>query len=77
MIVAILAAVQLITLHTPDGREVAVAPEQVTSLTSSKENQENKLITGAAHCLVNLADGKFISVREDCIVVRKALEDAK
>ena len=73
MIVTILAAVQLVTLHTVDGRVVAIAPEQVTSLTSSKEGQDNKLVTGAVHCVVNLADGKFISVREDCFVVRKAL----
>jgi hypothetical protein len=50
MIVTILAAVQLVTLHTVDGREVMIAPEQVTSLTSSKESQDNKLV--ASQCTV-------------------------
>lgn len=65
----------LIVLHSVDGRETSVNPKQVTSLHASRDDQKNELITEHAHCVVGLADGKFVSVVEPCGAVRKLLEE--
>lgn len=65
----------LVLLHTVDGREVSVNPEQVTSLHANKANEDNKLLTSDVSCVVGLTDGKFVSVAESCEAVRKLLEE--
>jgi len=67
--------VALIVLHTVDGREVAINPAQVTHLQAAKPGEPNRLFTEGARCQINLADGKFVTVRESCDVVRKLLEE--
>ena len=69
----LLVALHLIVLHTVDGREVSVNPEQVTTLHATRD-EGNKLVTDEAHCVVMLTDGKFVSVAEACDEVRKLLE---
>jgi hypothetical protein len=71
------AIILLVILHAVDGREVAIAPAQVTSLHAAKEGQPNVLMTDAVHCVVNLTDGKFVSVIETCAEVRDLLEIAR
>jgi hypothetical protein len=67
---------RLIVLHTVDGHEVNVNPQQVTSLHAAKDDKPNKLYVEAARCIISLTDGKIVSVAEHCDVVRKLLEDA-
>jgi uncharacterized protein YlzI (FlbEa/FlbD family) len=62
-------------LHTVDGREIAINAEQVTSVTSGKDGESNKLLTDKVHCVVSLANGKFISVLEDCDAVLQKVGD--
>jgi hypothetical protein len=73
----VLAVLQLVVVHTIDGREVSINPKQVTSLHGAVDGKGNKLLTGDVSCVVGLTDGKFISVAENCDAVRKLLEDAK
>ncbi|MCA1452820.1 hypothetical protein I6F35_06245 [Bradyrhizobium sp. BRP22] len=67
-----LIAVVLIVLHVPDGREVAVNPAEVTTL--HQATGEGKVVTEGVHCVVNMTSGKFVSVIEDCGMVRKLIE---
>jgi hypothetical protein len=67
----------LIVLHTLDGNEVAINPQQVTSLHSGKPGQSSKLFVQGVNCVVGLTDGKFVSTIENCDQVLKMLEGAK
>ena len=74
---AYVAVLHLVLLHTVDGRVVAVNPEQVTSLQASIPDQPNKVLVETVQCVVGLTNGKFISVIEPCDAVRQMLEGAK
>jgi hypothetical protein len=70
--------VALIVLHTLDGREIDIAPAQVTHMREAKEDDEgNKAFTGGVRCMVNLTDGKFVTVIETCAEVRQKLGQAR
>jgi len=75
MITAVLlVAAKLIVLQTLDGYEVSVAADQITYLGAAKDGTSNRLLTEAARCIVNLTDGRFITVTETCSSVRQRLE---
>ena len=69
-------AVSLILLHSPDGYQVQINPEQVTSLITEREHREkgNRLYPDKAKCLVRLADGTQVPVTETCDDVKQMLE---
>jgi hypothetical protein len=73
----LLIALQLVVFHTVDGHEVAINPAQVTSMYAAKDDQKNKLFTDSVRCLIGLTDGKFVTVAENCDVVKRRLEEAK
>jgi len=75
MLAVVLLTLRLIVLHAVDGREVSIAAEQVTSLTAAKDDKPNALLAESVRCVVNLADGKFITVAEKCSVVRQLIEE--
>ena len=72
----LLAVLHLVVLHTVDGHEVAVSPDQVTSL-HARTNEPNKFFADSVNCIVGLTDGKIISTSEKCDEVKQRLEDAK
>lgn len=61
-------AVTWIVLHGLDGSEIHVRPEHITNLRPMKSDPtaEGKLFVEGVHCMVNLDDGKYISVVETC-----------
>ena len=63
-------------LHAPDGHEVRISPDQITSLHSGKigVKKEDRLYLESVKCLVNFTDGKFISVVEPCDVIQRMME---
>jgi hypothetical protein len=69
------AALNLIVLHQPDGREIAINTAQITSLYAALPNKPNRLVAPGSRCLIGLADGKFASVIETCVAVRRLIED--
>jgi uncharacterized protein YlzI (FlbEa/FlbD family) len=71
-----LAAELLIALHTVDGREIAVNPAHVTHMRQARPDSDadNKAFASGVHCMVNLSDGKFVTVVEDCDEVRRLIE---
>jgi hypothetical protein len=73
----IAAAVVLILLHGPDGHEIRINPHEVTSLRSAKPGEEGKHFAEEVHCMVSLADGKFVTVVEQCADIQKLMEELK
>ena len=69
-------ATALVILHAPGGKEVQINPDMVTSLRRG-EKDGSQHMTEEAHCFVNLADGKFVAVVEDCNEVRSRMEEVK
>jgi len=72
----ILLAMHLVLLHTVDGRDTLVNPEQVTSLTHRDDVEPNKLLVDTVRCVIGFSNGKFVSVLEHCDEVQRKLEDA-
>ena len=70
----VVAEVFLLLLHAPDGQEYRIASEQVTSLHAPRPSGDKHFVS-TVHCLVNLADGKFVSVVETCPEVAKKLAE--
>jgi hypothetical protein len=75
VIILAAAAVALVLLHRADGGSVEVAVGQVTSLHEAARAGP-KVVNSAARCVIWLADGRVLSVREPCDVVRGLLETA-
>ena len=69
--------VHLVLLHTVDGRETFVNPEQVVSMSSHKEGEANKVLVEGVQCVLGLSNGKIVSVLEHCDEVLRKLEDIK
>ena len=66
----------LVVLHIVDGTPVIINSDQITTLRSPSVVPEHthKLVTKDAKCQVNLADGKFVSVQEDCPTVQRMID---
>jgi hypothetical protein len=57
---------QLVALHSVDGRSIRINPLQITMLMSAPSGQKNKLFVAGANCMLNMSDGKFVTVTETC-----------
>lgn len=68
-------ALNLVVLHRADGQEVAVNPPQITSL-RAPAGALDRLAPQGSHCIVGLADGKWLAVIETCRAVQQLLEGA-
>jgi len=73
---AVLIVLHLVLLHTVDGRETLVNPEQVASISSRVAGEPNKLLVEGVECVIGLTNGKIVSVIEHCDVVQQRLEEA-
>lgn len=69
-------AVILVMLHGPDGREIDIAVDEVTSVHCKMPGTENKLFADGVNAVINLTDGKYVSVKETCNQVRDLLKEA-
>jgi len=76
MLLAAAAALELIMIVTLDGRNVLVNPKQIVSISEPSESRDakDKLMTDKVHCVVNLTNGTFISIAEDCPSLRQRLK---
>jgi hypothetical protein len=72
-----LAATVMLTLHAVDGHEIFVTAGHITSLQHRKPGEKNTLFVEGTNCLVNLTDGKFVTVVETCDEIHKLVEDAR
>lgn len=71
MILAVVAF-NLVILSGPDGQIIRINPSQVVSVREPRniEGHFHKDV----HCLIHMADGKFVAVTESCDIVRQLLE---
>jgi hypothetical protein len=67
-------ALQFLLLHTLDGRLVYISPLHVVSVGEARIDGK---LSKDVNCVVNLSDGKFITVVETCSMVKQQIEDAK
>ena len=71
----LLAAVLLITLHSPGGRAVYVNPQEVSSVRMPRDVNKEHFAKGT-RCVLLMANSQIISVIESCQEVRDKLEGA-
>ena len=65
----------MIILHSASGVEIDVNIATITNMRSPEPG--NKNFTPDVRCLINMSDGKFVTVRETCEEVRRAMEARK
>lgn len=76
----LLAAIVLIVLHSVDGFEVIVNPEEIAVMRPSSEAAKgtpNQLIVTGVHCIIGLTNGKYVSVVETCEAVRALIDKSQ
>lgn len=72
--IRVLIAIQLVTVHTVDGRVVAINPAAVQQLVHPHDRAPNhRLLVPGVKCLIMLA-GSYVSVSETCEQVQQLLE---
>jgi hypothetical protein len=65
----------MIILHSASGVEIDVNIATITNMRSPEPG--NKNFTPDVRCLINMSDGKFVTVRETCEEVRRVMEARK
>jgi len=65
----------MMILHTGTGIAVEVNTEAVTHLRNPEPS--NPSFAKGLNCMVNLSDGKFVTVIETCQEVRRLMQDRK
>ena len=61
----------MIILHSGAGVEMAVNPALITNMRNPEPG--NPSFTPTVRCLINMADGKFVTVKETCEEVRRMM----
>jgi len=65
----------LIILHSGSGTPLELNPAMVTNLRNPEPS--NGAFSPGVKCQINMADGKFVTVKETCAEVRKLMEATK
>ena len=61
----------MIILHSGSGVEMGVNPALITNMRNPEPN--NPSFTPNVKCLINMSDGKFVTVKETCEEVRRMM----
>jgi hypothetical protein len=67
-----LAVLHLVILTGPDGQVIQVNPDTVITVRPPRGNEH---FHPEIKCLIHTADGKIVTVTEDCDTVRERLEE--
>ena len=65
----------MIVLHSAGGIAIDVNTDQITHLRNPEPS--NPSFTRDVKCMVNLSDGKFVTVTETCMEVRRIMESSR
>ena len=65
----------MVILHSATGVEIEVNSATITNMRNPEPG--NKLFTQNVKCLINMSDGKFVTVKETCEQVRTIMETQK
>jgi uncharacterized protein YlzI (FlbEa/FlbD family) len=71
----LLVAVQMITVHMLDGREVLVNSAAIAQLQPGRADDDPKrVIIKGVYCVIFFPSGRYLSVVETCDEVRNLIE---
>jgi len=70
-----IAMVVMVILHSSTGVEIDVNTELITNMRSAEPGHKN--LAAGVNCMINMSDGKFVSVKETCEEVRRVMEARK
>ena len=74
MPMVMLAAVQMVTVHMLDGREVAINPKEITRMqTGRPDDDPARQFPAGINCVIWFTDGKYLSISETCAAVRELM----
>jgi hypothetical protein len=62
----------LIVLHSGAGTPIDLNADKITNMRSPEPG--NKNFSDNVRCQINMVDGKFVTVKETCLEVRKLME---
>jgi uncharacterized protein YlzI (FlbEa/FlbD family) len=65
----------MVVLHTVTGTAIEVNPLLITHLRHPEAN--NRSFVEGAQCMINMVDGKYVTVRETCAEVRQLIEEQR
>jgi hypothetical protein len=63
----------LLRLHTPGGQEIDVNADTIVTIREPRTEEEH--FPKGAKCILNMADGKFNLVVEECREVRRLIDE--
>jgi hypothetical protein len=66
-------AAHLIALHGPGDQTIYVNPKEVVSARAPRSEEH---FSPGVQCVLNMSDGKFNTVIEDCNIVDKLIEES-
>jgi len=76
MTLAELFALSLITLHGPNGQEIDINPNEVSSVRDISVATEGHFGKGV-RCLLFMTNGKVIGTAETCFDARRLIEEKR
>ena len=76
MTLAELFALTLITLHGPNGQEIDINPNEVSSVRDISVATEGHFGKGV-RCLLFMTNGKVIGTAETCLEARRLIEEKR
>ena len=62
----------MVILHSATGVEMGVNPDLITNMRNPEPGNSN--FTDKVRCLINMSDGKFVTVKETCEEVRAKIQ---
>lgn len=66
----------LLVLHMVDGRELIIAPAQITTMHEARSDDDPRRdLTKGIRCAIMLTDGKYVSVVEECHDIKQRIEE--
>lgn len=71
------AAVILLILHGPDGREIHISADAIATIRCKTVDGKNEFLNDRINALINTSDGKNVSVIETCDQIRDMLRKAQ
>jgi hypothetical protein len=68
------AAAVIITLHSGTGVPIEINPHEITSMRNPEPTAPSPSFSKELHCMINMSDGKYVTVKETCDQVKKMIE---
>jgi hypothetical protein len=71
-------AVLLIALHGPDGHDISINLDEITSVHCKiPGSKPTGAFAAGANAIINTTDGKFVSISETCEELKTIIQEAE